>query len=61
MANIPRYIHSENVHNLNAPNQVVPIVMDLFHPSSVLDVGCGIGTWLHALTTRCEGCFRIRR
>ncbi|HEY5011749.1 MAG TPA: methyltransferase domain-containing protein [Acidimicrobiia bacterium] len=26
---------------------VVPIVVDLLHPASVLDVGCGRGTWLH--------------
>jgi SAM-dependent methyltransferase len=25
---------------------VVPIVIELLHPSSVLDVGCGRGTWL---------------
>ncbi len=26
--------------------KVVPMIIDLFHPSSVLDVGCGTGTWL---------------
>jgi SAM-dependent methyltransferase len=26
---------------------VVPIVVDRLHPGSVLDVGCGRGTWLH--------------
>jgi hypothetical protein len=25
---------------------VVPIVVDLLHPASVVDVGCGIGAWL---------------
>src|SRR5262245_45507317 len=25
---------------------VVPIVVDRLHPASVLDVGCGRGTWL---------------
>jgi SAM-dependent methyltransferase len=25
---------------------VVPIVCDLLHPKSVIDVGCGVGTWL---------------
>ena len=24
---------------------VVPIIVDLLHPQSVIDVGCGIGTW----------------
>lgn len=27
---------------------IVPIVMDLIKPSSVIDVGCGMGTWLSA-------------
>lgn len=42
------YIHSEEVHNMNAPREVVPLVMNIFKPSSVLDVGCGTGTWLKA-------------
>ncbi len=25
---------------------VVPLVIDLVHPQSVVDVGCGVGTWL---------------
>lgn len=40
------YKHSERVHNLKAPSQVVPILIDLFKPESILDVGCGTGTWL---------------
>jgi len=27
---------------------VVPLVMNLVHPTSVVDVGCGLGTWLSA-------------
>lgn len=42
------YKHTELVHNLSAPREVVPLVMRLTGPSSVLDVGCGIGTWLKA-------------
>lgn len=42
------YKHSEEVHNSKAPKEVVPIVMDIVQPKSVLDVGCGLGTWLHA-------------
>jgi SAM-dependent methyltransferase len=26
---------------------IVPLVLDLVHPSSVVDVGCGVGTWLN--------------
>lgn len=42
------YLHSEKEHNLRAPLKVVPLLQKLFQPTSVLDVGCGIGTWLHA-------------
>jgi len=42
------YIHSEEIHNMSAPREVVPHVMKLVTPSSVLDVGCGTGTWLKA-------------
>lgn len=42
----PAYIHTELIHNLNAPKEVVPILLDLVKPTSVLDVGCGTGTWL---------------
>lgn len=43
-----KYVHTEVMHNLTSPEIIVPYVMDLIHPNSVLDVGCGIGTWLHA-------------
>lgn len=46
MKNKPKYIHQTHVHNLIAPQQVVPLLINLFHPQNVLDVGCGIGTWL---------------
>lgn len=32
--------------SLNSANELVPIFIKLFNPQSVLDVGCGIGTWL---------------
>lgn len=40
------YTHSEEVHNMKSPFAVVPIIMSLLNPKSVLDVGCGTGTWL---------------
>ncbi len=40
------YIHDISVNNTNASSQVVPILIDMFKCSSVLDVGCGTGTWL---------------
>ena len=42
----PIYIHDTLVHNTNAAEQIVPEIINKFHPKSVVDVGCGIGTWL---------------
>lgn len=41
-----KYIHEEIVHNCNAAIEVVPFLIDLLKPKSVVDVGCGTGTWL---------------
>jgi SAM-dependent methyltransferase len=41
-----KYIHREDIHNLKAPKAIVPIIMNQFKPKSVIDIGCGIGTWL---------------
>jgi hypothetical protein len=41
-----RYRHTTNVHNLKAAEEMVPIMMKLFSPASVVDVGCGLGSWL---------------
>lgn len=43
-----KYVHKENVHNLDAPRQIVPVLVDLFKPKSVVDIGCGVGTFLHS-------------
>jgi SAM-dependent methyltransferase len=40
------YIYQDSIHNMTAPRSVVPMLMKFFRPQSVLDVGCGIGTWL---------------
>lgn len=40
------YIHTEDIHNFSAAEQVLPFIIETFHPESILDVGCGIGTWL---------------
>jgi SAM-dependent methyltransferase len=41
-----RYVHDVSVHNFRAANEIVPFIMNLLEPKSVVDVGCGIGTWL---------------
>ena len=40
------YIHDEDLHNTNSAEVIVPILVEKLNPHSVLDVGCGIGTWL---------------
>src|SRR5260221_8523704 len=30
----------------NSAKEIVPIIVDLLAPRSVIDVGCGVGTWL---------------
>ncbi|CAA9203644.1 hypothetical protein FLA105534_04824 [Flavobacterium bizetiae] len=41
-----KYIHEEEVHNFRAALEIVPFIMELLEPKSVVDVGCGTGTWL---------------
>ena len=55
----PLYIHSETVHNLTAPMEVTPLLLDLLKPRSVLDVGCGTGNATRHLASyfdRAVGC-----
>lgn len=40
------YIHEEAVHNDTAAKEVLPIAFELFKPESIIDVGCGLGTWI---------------
>ena len=30
--------------SLRSAREIVPLVLDLVHPESVIDVGCGLGT-----------------
>jgi SAM-dependent methyltransferase len=34
--------------SLRSARRVLPLVFDLVHPRSIVDVGCGVGTWLRA-------------
>lgn len=40
------YIHTEDIHNFSAAEELLPFIIELVHPKSMLDIGCGIGTWL---------------
>ena len=44
--NQKKYIHTERVHNLNAPSIIVPLLIKLFYPKSIVDIGCGTGNFL---------------
>lgn len=46
MAEQIRYIHDEEHHNMIAPEIIVPFLIKNIQPKSVVDVGCGIGTFL---------------
>lgn len=41
-----RYIHDEEAHNLNDPRIILPLVVEILKPKNVVDIGCGIGTFL---------------
>jgi SAM-dependent methyltransferase len=40
------YIHTEDIHNSIAATEVLPYLFNLIHPESVVDIGCGTGSWL---------------
>jgi len=42
-----KYLHTENFHNLESPREIVPEIIKLLKPKSVVDVGCGLGTFLY--------------
>jgi SAM-dependent methyltransferase len=47
---IDNFQYSPTIYNLRAPKIIIPLVLDLVKPKSILDVGCGIGTWLKAVS-----------
>jgi hypothetical protein len=42
------FYRSQSERSSYSANVVVPILIDLVHPASVIDIGCGVGTWLQA-------------
>jgi SAM-dependent methyltransferase len=40
------FIYNPDIYNTKSAEEIVPLLMQLVNPSSVLDVGCGLGTWL---------------
>ncbi len=43
-----KFIHTESMDNqkIIQAKEIVPIVIELFHPKSVVDIGCGTGALL---------------
>lgn len=41
-----RYTHDEKIHNTNSASLIVPTFIQTLQPKSVIDIGCGLGTWL---------------
>jgi SAM-dependent methyltransferase len=42
------YDHSKNLHSLEGPRAALPLLVEPGAVNSVLDIGCGKGTWLKA-------------
>ncbi|WP_306343104.1 methyltransferase domain-containing protein, partial [Escherichia coli] len=40
------YNYNPQIHNYKDPQIIVPIIMNYFSPSSVIDIGCGTGNFL---------------
>ena len=38
---------NKNLHNLESPSNIVPEVLKFVSPKSVVDIGCGLGNFLH--------------
>lgn len=42
-----KYYHDESYHRISSPQAIVPVLIDLFSPNSVVDIGCGTGNFLN--------------
>lgn len=51
MKNI-KYTHDKRTHNTQAAEEMVPFILDFYNPKTVLDVGCGLGTWAYVFKQR---------
>ena len=40
------YIHDEITHNSSAAEQVLPVLFEIYKPTTIIDVGCGLGNWI---------------
>lgn len=40
------YTYNQKTHNLSAAIEMVPFIIENTSPTSLVDVGCGLGSWL---------------
>ncbi|MFN4299815.1 MAG: hypothetical protein ACK4EX_08820 [Thermaurantimonas sp.] len=43
-----KYKHTKEIHNMTSPRELVPVFLEIDNFRSVIDVGCGLGTFLRA-------------
>jgi SAM-dependent methyltransferase len=48
----PKYRHTADSTSDQSPAAVVPLLLNLLKPGSVVDVGCGIGNWMQEFKNR---------
>src|SRR5262245_11666846 len=42
----PQFYEGQEAGSKKSAERIVPVLIDLLHPQSVVDVGCGVGHWL---------------
>ncbi len=47
----PTFYNNQQEGSLSSAKEIIPIVLSLVQAKSVLDVGCGVGTWLSVFKT----------
>lgn len=47
-----RNFYEKQGQSIRSASIIVPLLIDLIRPTSVIDVGCGLGTWLHVFHER---------
>lgn len=48
MAFQTKYLHTDKMHNMESPRIIVSKLLEYYSPKSVVDFGCGLGTFLKA-------------
>ena len=48
----PAFYQHQAQGSAQSADEIVPLLIDWIHPRTVVDVGCGVGTWLRAFQDR---------